>query len=106
MAIPTAPAGPRYLANVQRAFQDGSWANGLRRAGKAGWQAAVAAKGAANYSTGVQAAAPKVAEAFAPLLAFEQNLLNNVNSMANVTDADREARMLAWTRGMRSYKRT
>jgi hypothetical protein len=60
------------------AFNSGKWANGLRRAGKAGWQAAVAAKGATNFSNGVNAAEGKVADAFAPLLAFEQNLQNQV----------------------------
>lgn len=99
-------AGPRYLQNVQRAFNDGSWANGLRRAGKTGWQAGVAGKGRENFSRGVQAAEGKVAEAFAPLLAYEQNLLNQVNGMSNVSDADREARMLTWVRGMRQYKRS
>jgi hypothetical protein len=99
-------AGPRYLQNVQKSFNDGTWANGLRRSGKAGWQAAVAAKGQTNFSTGVQAAEAKVNEAFTKLLAFEQNLLNTVSGMPNVTDADRENRMLAWVRGMRTYSKS
>lgn len=99
-------AGPRLLQNFTNAFNSGKWANGLRRSGKAGWQAAVAAKGQTNFSTGVQAAEAKVTEAFQSLLAFEQNLLNNINSMPNVTDADREARMLGWVRGMRNYTKT
>lgn len=98
-------AGPRYLANVQQAFNSGKWANGLRRVGKQGWQAAVAAKGATNFANGVNNADAKVNEAFASLLAFEGNLLNTVSSMPNVTDTDREARMLAWVRGMRQYNR-
>lgn len=98
-------AGPRYLANVQAAFQSGAWANGLRRVGKSGWQAAVAAKGATNFANGVNAAEDKVAAAFGPLLAFESNLLQRVGSMPNVTDTDRENRMLAWTRGMRDYRK-
>jgi hypothetical protein len=96
-------AGPRLLANFTHAFQSGKWANSLRRVGKQGWQAAVAAKGETNFSTGVNAATGKVADAFGPLLAFEQNLLNQVSGMPNVTDADRENRMLAWVRGMRGY---
>lgn len=98
-------AGPRYLKNVQDAFNSGKWANGLRKVGKAGWQAAVAAKGESNFSTGVQAAQQKVADAFAPLLAFESSLLQNVSSMPNVTDNDREQRMLTWVRGMRGYRK-
>lgn len=96
-------AGQRYIAQVTARFNDGTWANGLRKAGKAGWQAAVASKGVQNFSTGVAAAEGKVATAFGPLLAFEQNLQNSVNAMPNVTDIDRENRMLAWVRGMRSY---
>lgn len=98
-------AGPRLLANFTRAFQDGSWANGLRRTGKQGWQEAVANKGGANFSNGVNNAEAKVAQAFGTLLAFEQNLLNTVGGMPNVTDTDRENRMLAWVRGMRNYKK-
>lgn len=98
-------AGPRLLQNFTQAFNSGKWANGLRRTGKQGWQAAVAAKGATNFSNGVNAAEQKVAEAFGSLLAFEQNLLNQVGSMPNVTDTDRENRMLAWVRGMRGYSK-
>lgn len=99
-------AGPRYLNGVQQAFNSGKWANALRRVGKQGWQQAVAAKGEANFSNGVQAAQAKVADAFAPLLQFENTLLQQVAGMANVTDLDREARMLAWTRGMRGYRKS
>lgn len=98
-------AGPRLLANFTTAFQNGSWANGLRKAGKQGWQAAVAAKGGTNYSNGVNAAESKVADAFASLLAFEQGVLNTVASMPNVTDTDRENRMLYFVRQMRTYKK-
>lgn len=96
-------AGPRLLDNFTKAFQSGKWANGLRKAGKSGWQQAVASKGVSNFTNGVNAAEEKVATAFAPLLAFEQNLQQQVRGMANVTDNDREQRMLAWVRGMRKY---
>lgn len=96
-------AGPRLLANFTTAFNSGKWANGLRKAGKAGWQNAVATKGVQNFTNGVNNAEDKVAAAFAPLLAFESNLQSQVRGMANVTDNDREQRMLAWVRGMRKY---
>lgn len=98
-------AGPRLLANFTQAFNSGKWANGLRKAGKAGWQHAVATKGEANFATGVNAAKDKVAEAFAPLLAFESSLLQRVSAMPAVTDNDREQRMLTWVRGMRQYNK-
>jgi hypothetical protein len=92
----------RLLTNFTAAVNSGKWANKLRAVGKAGWQAAVDAK-ASNFSTGVNAATQKVATAFAPLLQFENNLQQQVDSMPNVTDTDRENRMLAWVRGMRTY---
>lgn len=97
-------AGPRYIANVTARFNDGTWANKLRKVGKTGWQTAVATKGVQAFANGVAAAEGKVAEAFGPLLAFESTLQQQVSSMPNVTDTDRENRMLAWTRGMRTYK--
>lgn len=96
-------AQPRLLANFQASVQSGKWANRLRASGKAGWQAAVQSKGIANFQNGVSAARDKVAAAAGPLLAFESNLQRQVQGMPNVTDADREARMLAWIRGMRQY---
>ena len=92
----------RLLNNFQAAVNSGKWANRLRAVGKAGWQAAVNAK-ANNFSTGVNAAQSKVATAFAPLLQYENNLQQQVDAMPNVTDTDRENRMLAWVRGMRQY---
>lgn len=94
---------PRMQQRFNDAVNSGKVANGLRRVGKAGWQAAVAAKGVTNYQSGIAAATAKATDAFTRLLSFEQNLQNQVNSMPSNTDADREARMLAWVRGMRSY---
>jgi hypothetical protein len=98
-------AGPRLRANFIAAFDSGAWANGLRRVGKAGWQQAVASKGQQNFANGVTAAKEKVAEAFAPLLAYEGSLQTRVQSMPNVTDGDREQRMLTWVREMRKFKK-
>lgn len=96
-------AGQRYIQRVTDAFNSGKWANGLRRVGKAGWQSATVAK-AANFSTGVAAAESKVAAAFGPLLAYEATLQSRIESMPNVTAADRKARMVAWFDGMASYQ--
>ena len=92
----------RLLANFTAAINSGKWANKLRAVGKQGWQTAVTDK-ASNFSTGVNAATAKVAASFAPLLQFENNLQQQVEAMPNVTDTDRENRMLAWVRGMRTY---
>lgn len=95
---------PRMRSRVLESIDSGKVAAGLRRVGKQGWIAAVQAKGAANFSSGVQAAEAKVAASFAPLLAFESNLQRQVQAMPANTDAEREAKMLAWVRGMRTYQ--
>lgn len=94
---------PRMRQRVLEAIDSGKVANGLRRVGKAGWQQAVAAKGASNYSSGISAATEKATAAYSRLLAFETSLLGTISSMPANTDAEREARMLAWVRGMRNY---
>jgi hypothetical protein len=94
----------RLVANFNARVQDGTWASRLRAVGKNGWIAAIESKGVSNYQTGVSNAQDKVAAAFGPLLAHEANLQRTVLAMPSSTDADREARMLAWVRGMRSYR--
>jgi hypothetical protein len=96
-------AGPRYIQRVTEAFNSGKWANGLRRTGKAGWQAATIAK-AGNFSTGVAASEAKVSAAFQPLLAFEASLQQRIEQMPNITLADRVARARAWIEGMAAYQ--
>jgi len=96
-------AKSRLLLRVTEAINSGKWEQRLAKIGKSGWQAAVASKGVANYGTGVAAAEQKVATAFGPLLAFEAGLQATVQSMPNLTDTDRNNRMLAWANGMRQY---
>lgn len=99
-------AGPRYIANVQRSFNDGTWANRLRASGKTGWQNGIRDKGATNFTNGVQNAGAKAEAAFVALAAYIAGVQRQIASMPNVTDADREARMLANTRLMRQYNRS
>lgn len=94
----------RLLTNFTAKVQDGTWARRLRDVGAAGWKAAVAAKGVTNYQTGVSASKDKVQAAFSSLLAYEGSGLQTIYAMPSATDADREARMLAWTRYMRNYQ--
>jgi hypothetical protein len=98
-------AGPRYLQNVTARYNDGTWARRLRDVGVTGWKQAVASKGVTNYQTGVSAAKDKVAQAFTSLLQYEASGLATIYAMPNVTDADREARALAWIRYMRGYQK-
>ena len=96
-------AGQRYIAQVTAAFNSGKWANGLRRVSQAQWKAITVAKAGA-FASGVAASESKVASAFGPLFAFEDNLETAIASMPNVTPADRKARMLRWFDGMSGYQ--
>lgn len=96
---------PRMRARVLEAIDSGKVANGLRAVGKGGWQQAVATKGVQNYSAGVNAADEKFTRAFGPLLQYIASVKSTVDSMPNVTDADRDARMLRNAQLMRQYKK-
>lgn len=45
-----------YKSQLQASFAKDSYAKGLQKSGKAGWQAGVTQKGGQNYSTGVSTA--------------------------------------------------
>lgn len=103
---PTALAaaqGQRYIQGVQDSYNSGKWARALQRVGKTGWQAAVASKGVANYSTGIQAGQQKYAAAMGPVLQAVASGQALVAGMPAVTDAQREQRMIAFTRHMRQF---
>ncbi len=96
---------PRMRSRILDAIDSGKVANGLRAVGKSGWQHAVATKGVQNYSSGVNAADEKFTRAFGPLLAYIGSVKSTIDSMPNVTDADRDARMLRNVQLMRAYKK-
>lgn len=100
-----AAAGQRYILGVQDAYNSGRWARNLQRVGKAGWQQAVADKGVANYATGVNASQQKYATAIGPVLQAVAAGQSLVAGMPNTTDAQRDARMLAFINHMRQFGR-
>lgn len=103
-----AAAAPKWFAGVQNAYQNGLFQSGLARSGKAGWLAGVTGKGQNAYTNAVGNATvkQKVASVFTGLFAAEANLQATIDAMPNVTAADAEARMLAWTRGMKALRGT
>lgn len=90
--------------NFMAAIQSGRWQRNLQAVGRAGWQAAVDAKGAANYATGINAAAQKYQEKIAPVLAYEATLQQRIQGMPKATLADSIARATEWITGMARYK--
>src|SRR5213082_3259897 len=92
------------LSNFTQAVQSGLWARRLQATGTQGWKAAVAAKGAANYATGVGAAKNKYQQKMTAVLQVEAGLQQQIDQMPSGTPAANDARMLAWANGMRQAK--
>jgi hypothetical protein len=92
------------LSNFANAVQSGLWERRLAATGNQGWKNAVAAKGAANYSTGVAAAKNKYQQKMTAVLQVEAGLQSQIQSMPSGTPAANDARMLAWANGMRQAK--
>ena len=92
------------IQNFQNSVQNGTWARRLQAVGTQGWKNAVAAKGAANYSTGVNAAKAKYLQRMTAVLQVESSLQGQIQSMPSGTPAANDARMLAWANGMRQAK--
>ena len=92
------------MQNFTNAVQSGLWARRLGNVGTQGWKSAVAAKGAANYATGVNAAKTKFQQKIAAVLTYEAGLQSQIQSMPSGSPAANDARMLAWSNGMRQGK--
>src|SRR3954468_11538739 len=95
---------PQAAINYQNAINTGHTARRLQAVGNQGWKAAVAAKGAANYGTGVAAAKQKYQQKMTAVLQVEAGLQQQIDSMPSGTPAANDARMLAWANGMRQAK--
>lgn len=92
------------LQNFQAAVSSGLWARRLQASGVQGWKAAVAAKGGQNWAMGIQAGAPKFQQRIAAVLQVEEGLQAQIDAMPSGTPAANDARMLAWSNGMRQAK--
>jgi hypothetical protein len=92
------------LNGFTQAVQSGHWARRLQSVGTQGWKQAVAAKGAANYTTGVQAGQSKFQARMQGVLQYMGQLQSQVDAMPKDSPAARDARMLAWAAGMRQGK--
>ena len=92
-------------AMASLAVQD-KWARNVRIGGSLpNWRSAMETYGIQRAVQGASQKASKYLAAVGPLLAFESQLQQTIKAMPSLTDADREARMLAWSRGMKKYQR-
>jgi len=81
------------------------WARNVSSVSLQSWQAAMNNYGINRVSQGAQAKAAKYQSAMNSLLPFIDSLAATVKAMPDNTPADREQRMLAMVRGMRTYQR-
>lgn len=87
-----------YVANVNASAD--KWQRKVQAVSLADWQSMAAGKGAANLSTGVQAAQPKMAAAAGKLLSTVDSVRGRVKAMPSGTLQQRMARAQAMMQGM------
>lgn len=69
------------------------------------WKQPAMDKGAANWVTGMQKGEKKYGDFLTDAAPFMLQLQQQVRAMPNATEEDKEARQLAWSRGMKKYRR-
>lgn len=97
-------AAPKYKANMMASLQNDTWAKRMSRVTTADIKAAVVAAGAGAYTGGISRRSSKIEKAFARVMPLIKANADKIQAMADITPADREARMLANLRGMRAIK--
>jgi hypothetical protein len=90
--------------NFNNAVNNGTWERRLGAVGTQGWKASVAAKGGQAYTNGVTAAKAKFQQRMGLVLQYEAGLQSQIQSMPSGSPAANDARMLAWSNGMRQAK--
>jgi len=109
-AVTTAPAQQaiqakdKYIANVNRAFNEGRYESGLNGVTLQDWQQAMLTKGIPNMAAGAQKISPRAQRNLQDVIAFAQQVSQQIQSMPNVTEQDADARMLANVAAMRQYR--
>lgn len=95
----------KMLQNLTAAVNSGKWEAGLNRVTLQDWKKAIIEKGLPRVQAGVTAAQPKVADFANKLLAYQEGLQSQIESMPDLTLQDSIARMTAWINGMAKFQR-
>lgn len=94
----------KMRANWLNAIDGGKWATNLGAMTVEGWRAAMIQKGIPRIADGVRGAQARVTNFATALLQFENQLQQQVRAMPNATAGDKEARVIAWMRGMKQFR--
>lgn len=104
---PTAAAAKQLdkaQQNYIAAIQSGKTAARLNAVSTQDWINATVTKGVPRYSTGVQAALPKLQKFFSQSLPYIANLQAQIAQMPSTTLADNIQRMIANAQGMANFQ--
>ena len=95
----------RFVTAMQDPATFDKWERGVRSVSLGAWQQSMLTLGIPRAAQGAQQKKDKFVSAMTALLPYVDNLRTTVRALPNNTQADREARMLAWSRGMRQYRK-
>ncbi len=88
----------KLIANFAEAVSSGKWARNTQAVSLQDWKTAASEKGGQRLASGVQAAAPGLAQKAARFLADTEQVMDRVNAMPDVTLEDRIAKSAAYQR--------
>ena len=95
----------KFQTKMQDPATFDKWERGLRGVSLGSWQNSMTTIGIDRAVQGAPQKKSKMAAAMSSLLPFVDTLRNTVKAMPSTTVADREQRMLAWSRGMARYQK-
>jgi hypothetical protein len=93
-------AAPKRAEKVRQALEEGKWEKAMAKVDEDTMFAVIDALGAEHFRRGVRARKAKVLRVAKELQPMVAGLKKTIEDMPDVTDADREARMIAARRGM------
>lgn len=95
----------KFVSAMQDPATFDKWERGVRSVSLGSWQQSMISLGIPRAAQGAQQKKDKFTNALNSLLPFVDNLRNQIRALPDNTTADREQRMLAWSRGMRQYRK-
>jgi len=93
----------KYLTGVQDNVD--KWRTNVAAVSLESWRADMLNKGVSRVGTGAQQAQPKYTAAVGPVFQFMAGVLNQVDAIDDSTPGGRDQRMLAFSQGMRQYRK-
>lgn len=94
----------KMLQKVTESVTSGRWARRLGNVTLESWKASAVNKGASNYTTGVQAGAPKMGAFMTAFVPHLNDLKAKLANMPRTSDVDMENRALEAIRHNRNFK--